>query len=47
MNPYLSTGVPYVGPNNVFLHIFVVELYILNLNYEYTIKCIKYFAIMK
>ena len=29
---YLLSGVPYVGPSKVCLHIFVVELYSFNLN---------------
>lgn len=31
---YLLSGVPYVGPSNVCLHIFVVELYSFSLNCE-------------
>ena len=29
---YLLSGVPYVGPSSVCLHIFVVELYSFSLN---------------
>ena len=32
ISKYLLSGVPYVGPSSVCLHIFVVELYSFSLN---------------